>query len=123
MQVDLLTGIFGISALIAAAISGLIWGNTKALRDSNRDLRDRVADLEADRARDRAGLEALTSENKMLKDLVTGEVHWQSISDGIQDHNREAREYWAHEQEQTELQVRLLRELVALQWGSQEGGA
>lgn len=77
-----------IFALASAAGLGLMRGTLGNLRSSNEDLRNRVTDLERDRADDRAKLAEVESENKVLKAMVTGKVEWTAISNQIEDVHR-----------------------------------
>lgn len=84
-----------IVALGSFAGLGLMRGTLSNLRESNTDLRSRVADLEKDRAEDRAELAEVKGENRLLKSMMTGRVEWSAIGDQLEDHHRQALVQWA----------------------------
>lgn len=107
-----LSGVFGITTLIAAGLAGLSWGVVRTLRETARDLRDRVGDLEDARESDKREREAeqvkhqaeltqlkrrqteLSAENATLAKLVTGEVHWVALTHLLEEHHTEASAHW-----------------------------
>jgi demethoxyubiquinone hydroxylase (CLK1/Coq7/Cat5 family) len=86
--------ILAVTTTITTALVGLQIGTVRTLRESNRDLRDRVTDLEKERLEDRAANGKLTSENQLLKAMVTGKVEWIAVTDQIEAHAREALDHW-----------------------------
>lgn len=104
---DFLTGgalnaIFGIAALIGAAIAGLIYSNTTTLRSSNADLRDRVTDLEKENTEHEAKIQLQSHEIAALQRTVRGDKfleemvrEMRAFSRELKEHTKEARAYWA----------------------------
>lgn len=111
----ILTGVLAVTTIAAAAFAGLMIGTQRTLRDSNKDLRDRVTDLEKERTEDHAKvarLEASDSEKEAqiasLTSMLQGRVEWSAISDQlteltrvlviageqIQTHDQRAGEWW-----------------------------
>lgn len=95
------TGVFAVVVVIGGGVLGLVYSNQKTLRSSNQDLRDRVDDLEKERADDKleiAGLSSKVNERDgeigLLKSMVTGKVEWVAISDQLEEHHRQALAYW-----------------------------
>ena len=97
----ILTAVLAITTVAAAAFAGLKIGTERTLRDSNSDLRARVADLESGRESDRAKIaeaeakanEAL-AENRLLTSMVQGRVEWTAISDQLEEHHRQSLDWW-----------------------------
>jgi hypothetical protein len=87
-----LTGIFGITTILATAVAGLVWGTVKTVRDTASDLRGRVGDLETERAKDKALIAELRTENTVLTKTVTGEVHWVALTALLTLHHKESGE-------------------------------
>ena len=85
-----LTGVFGVTTIIATAVAGLIWGTVKTVRDTAADLRGRVGDLEALRALDKAEIAELKTANQVLTKTVTGEVHWVALMHLLKLHHEES---------------------------------
>lgn len=95
MDIDqLLSTALAIVSLTTLAGMGLMRGSLTGLRDSNGDLRNRVGDLEKERAEDRAKLSELEGENRLLQVMVTGKVDWGAISDLLEEHHRQALKQW-----------------------------
>lgn len=108
-----LTGVFAVTTLVAAAFAGLQIGTTRTLRESNSDLRARVTDLEHGRETDRTEkaeivgkLDTVQAENKLLKSMVQGRVEWAAISDQlghvaevIVKHDQKAEAFWSRAEE------------------------
>jgi regulator of replication initiation timing len=90
----ILTAVLSVTAIIATALVGLMFGSLRTLRDTANDLRARVGDLEKERAEDKAENAELASENKWLRTTVTGKVEWTVVTDQIAEHHREARQHW-----------------------------
>jgi len=85
-----LTGVFGITTIIATAVAGLVWGTVKTVRDTASDLRGRVGDLEAGRYLDKARIAELETANEVLTKTVTGEVHWVALMHLLKMHHEES---------------------------------
>lgn len=47
-------------------------------------------------------IDGLTSDLESLRRVVTGEVHWQTISDLLESHHQEAKAYWTRTEEREE---------------------
>lgn len=92
----ILTPIFGVVAAIASALAGITYSVTRTLRDSNIDLRARVKDLETDRERDKAENAELHGENKLLRQIATGEIDWHAVTDLLGAHHEEANQHWTN---------------------------
>jgi predicted nucleic acid-binding Zn-ribbon protein len=82
-----------------ALIAGLSYGSRKALREANADLRDRVNDLEKSDAKKTAEIAELKSRNDVLTSMVTGEVHWQALTEDLDQLIRDAHKHWHDEHE------------------------
>jgi len=85
-----LTGIFGVTTILATAVAGLVWGTVKTLRDTAADLRGRVGDLEAARYLDKSRIAELETANGVLTKTVTGEVHWVALMHLLKLHHEES---------------------------------
>lgn len=86
--------VLAITTTIATAGVGLMFGSLRTLRDTANDLRARVADLEKERAEDKAENAELSSENRILKTMVTGKVEWVALTDQLEDHHRQTMIWW-----------------------------
>jgi hypothetical protein len=82
-------------ALASAAGLGLMRGTLGNLRASNTDLRERVTDLEKERAEDHSKITALEGKvaaaedrEHYLQSIVQGRVEWTAISDQLEDVHR-----------------------------------
>ncbi len=95
----LLTTVFGITTVIAAGLAGLVYGAQRTLRESNSDLRNRVGDLEKDRAERDAKIAELTALYETAKQIATGEVQWQVVVDLMTAHQKDAKAHWTQELE------------------------
>jgi hypothetical protein len=89
-----LAGVLFVTTAIATAGVGLMFGSLKTLRDTAEDLRNRVADLERERAEDKAAAAEMSSENALLRAMVTGKVEWVALTDQLEQHHREAIGHW-----------------------------
>lgn len=87
--------VLAITVTITTALVGLQIGTVRTLRESNKDLRDRVTDLEKERLEDKAENAELHSENQLLKAMVTGKVEWIAVTDQLEDHHRDAMAHWS----------------------------
>lgn len=90
----IITGVLAIASTIATALVGVLFGSVKTLRDTAGDLRTRVSDLEKERAEDKAANAELDAENKILKSMVTGKVEWVALTDQLEEHHRQALDWW-----------------------------
>lgn len=90
----IITGVLTVSTIIATALVGVLFGSLKTLRDTAGDLRNRVTDLEKERAEDKADLAEKDAENRILKTMVTGRVEWVALTDQLEEHHRQALAWW-----------------------------
>ena len=87
-----------IVVVIALLVGGLATLNreaVKTLRETNKDLSDRIVVLESNEKRNQAEIDKLREENKTLRTLVTNEVKLGVIERLIETHHKEAVAYWA----------------------------
>lgn len=56
--------------------------------------RGEIDDLKQDRAEDRTLITQQANDIRVLQSVVTGEVHWQAISDLLDHHHAEAQQHW-----------------------------
>lgn len=101
-----------IISLATLAGLGLMRGTVTGLRESNGDLRDRVGDLEKERAEDKTTIGELSGENKMLQSMVMGRVDWGAISDLVEEHHRQALKQWLDLNRKLDEAVQLLKRLL-----------
>lgn len=92
---NLLTAVFGVAALIGGGLAGLLYGGLRTLRDSNKDLRDRVADLEKDRAEEKTAKAELTTEVRFLRSALAGKPEWIALTDQMEEHHKASLAAWA----------------------------
>lgn len=81
----LLSAVLVIVAVAAAAWGGLNRENLKTVRESNKDLIERVSILEAQQTIDRADIVRLTGENEVLRSVVTGEATLVALGSAVHD--------------------------------------
>lgn len=91
---DLLTvaaGLFGLSGLAGGTFavfrSKLLTANQVILRETNKDLSDRVEFLEAQDKRKEADLQAKETALAVLKDTISGRIQLQQIMEAIKSHD------------------------------------
>jgi hypothetical protein len=94
-------GVLAVITTITTALVGIQIGTVRTLRESNNDLRARVGDLETERLNDKAKIverdgkiSERDSEIALLKAMVTGKVEWIAVTDQLENHHREALEWW-----------------------------
>ena len=80
--------------VVTAGLLGLQQGTVRTLRDSNQDLRNRRDDLEKENLGLETRVSKLAAENDVLKSIVTGEVHWAALNDQLEEHHKQAVDYW-----------------------------
>lgn len=114
---DIVLAVMAIMVTITTALVGLQIGTVRTLRESNRDLRDRVADLEKERLEDRAEIverdgriAEKDSEISLLRAMVTGKVEWIAVTDQLEGHSREALTHWKATEERLDEILTALRE-------------
>lgn len=61
--------------------------------------RGEIDDLKGDRATDRATIGRQASDIAVLQRVVTGEVHWQAISEMLDHHHDTAEKHWSSTEE------------------------
>lgn len=92
----LLSIFLGVLTVASASAVALMRANQSTLRESNEDLRNRLADVTAARAEekaecakqhaeDQARIVELETENTALGRVVTGEVHWVALGQRMED--------------------------------------
>jgi len=86
--------VFGVATTVSAALVGLLFGSLRTLRDTAGDLRERVKDLETERTKDKSEKAELHAENSLLKSMVTGKVEWVALTDQLEEHHRQALQWW-----------------------------
>lgn len=108
--------VLAVTTTITTALVGLQIGTVRTLRESNKDLRDRVADLEKERLEDKGEivkrdgrLAEKDSEIKLLRAMVTGKVEWIAVTDQLEDHHREAISHWTSTEAQLDQILAKLR--------------
>lgn len=94
---NLVSLLLGIGGVAVATMAGLSFGSRKALREANADLRDRITDLEKSDALKTAQIAELNSDNKVLRSMVTGEVHWRALAEEQTQFIRDAHRHWNKE--------------------------
>jgi chromosome segregation ATPase len=57
--------------------------------------RDEIDDLRSDRETDRQTISQQSSDIALLQRMVTGEAHWQAISDVLDHHHQSAERHWS----------------------------
>lgn len=94
-------GVLAVTTTITTALVGLQIGTVRTLRESNKDLRDRVTDLENERLNDQSKIVARDglirerdSEIKLLRAMVTGKVEWVAVTDQLENHHHESIDHW-----------------------------
>ena len=93
----ILLGVFGLIATVAAMLAAVIWGNVQGLRSANADLRLRVTDLESSNLTLKAENVELKSSLRTLTQNISGEVHWEALSEVLEHHHRDAIQHWEKE--------------------------
>lgn len=109
---SILTAVLATATIIATALVGVLFGSLKTLRDTSNDLRARVGDLEKERAEDKADLSESRSENAILKSMVTGKVEWIALTDQLEEHHRQALDWWRRADGRLEAIPEAIREAV-----------
>jgi hypothetical protein len=71
--------------------------------------RDEIEDLKSGRVEDRTLIAKQASDIITLQRVVTGEVHWQSISDLLDHHHKVAEEHWRNTESTLDLILQELR--------------
>lgn len=108
--------------LATAGGFGLMRGRVSNFREELSDTRATNAELRTQRAEDRAEIELLKAgraEDKRALDalakVVTGEVHWQALSEHLDTHHGEAKAHWTRAEANTSemlAALRLIREAL-----------
>jgi hypothetical protein len=89
------------SFLVAtAAAAGFTFqrGWMVSLRERVDDLTKENTALKDGRVEDKATIAQLTSDIDAVRRSITGEVHWQAISEVLDHHDAAAREHWEREE-------------------------
>jgi predicted nucleic acid-binding Zn-ribbon protein len=85
--------------LASLAGLGLMRGVVTGLRESLKDSRERITDLEKGRVEDRATIESQKHEIASLRRIVTGEDQLREIADKLDSHHEEAKTHWETDEE------------------------
>lgn len=88
-----------IVALATFAGLALQRGIVTSLREQVGDYKGRVEFLETERTEDKSTITRQASDIAALQRIVTGEVHWTSISDLLEHHHKAAQENWRRGEE------------------------
>lgn len=96
---DLLSSAAVVLALGSAAWVGLQRGDRTNLREQLVDARSQITSLKEERTEDKAVIARQASDIDALRRVVTGEVHWQAISEVLDDHHTSAQEHWRADEE------------------------
>lgn len=91
---DLLSTASVVLALSMAAGMGLMRGVVISLRERLKDVTEERDDLKAKHAEDQATIRGLRADLAALSRVVTGEVHWQTISEHLDHHQATAESHW-----------------------------
>jgi hypothetical protein len=101
----------GIVALATAAGLGLMRGTVTNLREQLADTRADNAEMRISRVEDRALIDTQKAELAALAKIVTGEVHWQSISETLDHHHVEAKQHWTRAEGNTSQMLDALHDI------------
>lgn len=111
-----LTGIvstgLAIILLATAAGLGLMRGVVTNLREQLADTRALSEEMRQERTDDRAEIDKLRTQLDALGAVVTGEVHWAAISEVLDQHHVEARQYWQHAEQTAESMLSALQQIL-----------
>lgn len=89
-----LNTLFVIIALLSAAFGIQNRETIKTLRETNKDLVDRISVLEGSDERKTKELEELRKENQVLRTVISGEARLNAIETAIETHHTSATAYW-----------------------------
>jgi len=111
----LLPTVLTITTIIGVALAGLQRGVVTNLRESNKDLRDRVGDLEKER--DEAVTEAALHKSDLdaLGRMVRNEAELNALATAIQENHTETKAFWLV---QTDLGKQTLEAIERLSGGN-----
>jgi len=98
MELTGLSAVFGTITLVATAISTLLLGSLKTLRDSNEDLRKRIGELEGQNTRNMAEIVLLKGDRDALARAVRGDDRLEELVTKQDIHHRESQEHWKTEE-------------------------
>lgn len=96
---DLLSTVAVVMALCSAAWVGLKGADRKNLREQLDDSRKQITSLKEERTEHAAVMARQASDIDALRRVVTGEVHWQAISEVLDDHHSSAQMHWLKDED------------------------
>lgn len=96
---EIATGVLSVLTIGLGALSGLIYGTLKVLRDSNGDLRLRVAELEEKTAQQDRRIEDRDLEIAALQRSVRGDEKLDVAIAGLDAHHDAAVAHWRRHEE------------------------
>lgn len=108
---DILSLALAIVAVSTLAGYGLLRGSVQNLREQLKDEREARSSLSARHDALRTEATDLRGKVKVLESIVTGEVHWVALGDKLDEHHKEATEYWTKAGFQSTTQEQLLGEI------------
>lgn len=98
---NVITAAAAIVSIATVAGLSLQRGRVVALRGDLSDARGKIEeqrgeidDLKVQREADRTLIERQRSDIQLLQRMVTGEAHWQAISDLLDHHHEQAEDHW-----------------------------
>ena len=107
--------ILGAGAVAGVIAAGLFSARADTLRKDRDDLRARTGTLEDELVRLRAEIAELRADNKTLQRTLTGQVHWQALTEDLDRLIRDAKRHWDHESEGIENLLECLNKVAETQ--------
>lgn len=100
-----LASVFGVVALVAAALCALQYGTLKTLRESNADLREQHKDDEGrislrdlELAKVRGEIAEMVGKVQILTEINTQQVSWVAVTDQLEHHHNRAEKHWERDE-------------------------